>query len=189
MRFSSFCMLFPGVVGILGDAGTDRMFSLRTCRWNHVAGDNQPFFPKVSYRRNRDVCISGIGRRSWCNSRPHSRRESCRSCRRKLEKRTVGSNDFSCLHDTGTRLPLSILPEEELTGIASNSSKKRFFCTLCKKREGDIRIPCAVKVQSGITGRVLRSLLFRFSFDSSRNRMWGRKCPGKTNWICFSSVV
>ena len=49
--------------------------------------------------------------------------------------------------------------------------------------------PSAFKRKSGITGRVLRSLLFRFSFDSSRNRMWGRKCPGKTNWICFSSVV
>lgn len=125
MRSSRFCMLFPGIVGILGDAGTDWMFSLRTCGWNHVARDNQPFFPEVPYRRNRDVCISGIGRRSWLDSRPCSRGESCRSRRRRLEKRTVGSNDISYLHDPGPRLPLSILPEEKLTGIAYNSSQKR----------------------------------------------------------------
>lgn len=46
--------------------------------------------------------------------------------------------------------------------------------------------PSAFKRKSGITGLRLRSFLFRFSFDSSRNRMWGRKCPGeKTNWILF----
>ena len=31
--------------------------------------------------------------------------------------------------------------------------KKGFFCTLCKKWEGNIRNPCAVKSQSGIIGR------------------------------------
>ncbi len=45
--------------------------------------------------------------------------------------------------------------------------------------------PSAVKRKSGITGRAKRSLLFRFPFDSSRNRMWGRKCPGKTKWNLF----
>ena len=28
-----------------------------------------------------------------------------------------------------------------------------FFCTLCKKWDGNIRNPCAVKFQSGIIGR------------------------------------
>ena len=33
------------------------------------------------------------------------------------------------------------------------SYKNRFFCTLCKKWEWNIRNPCAVKSQSGIIGR------------------------------------
>ena len=50
--------------------------------------------------------------------RPCSRGKSCRSCRRRLEKRAAGSNDISYLHDPGPRLSLSILPEEKLSGIA-----------------------------------------------------------------------
>lgn len=37
----------------------------------------------------------------------------------------------------------------------------------------------ALKRKSSITGRVLRTLLFRFSLKCSRNRVWGRERPRK----------
>ena len=37
--------------------------------------------------------------------------------------------------------------------ISGGPDKIWFFCTLCKKWDGNIRNPCAVKFQSGIIGR------------------------------------
>ena len=45
------------------------------------------------------------------------------------------------------------LARRTIAFLVKKGGKIGFFCTLCKKWEGNIRTPCALKSQSGIIGR------------------------------------
>ena len=91
------------------------------------------------------------------------------------------------------------LARRTIAFLVKKGGKIGFFCTLCKKWEGNIRTPCALKSQSGIIGRsapyysvwnltasgtCLKRILM-LSEKSFRKTLWKRSdCSHQT--LCFS---